>query len=240
MRGKPNTTALHPEELGDPIHDVLLEPGDVLYMPRGFPHEAWPPKGDMSLHLTLTVPTHAYSVAKIVEDAVKDVLHENPAFRDAIPVEDIMWDQIRTQSAEETFDARLDDLINRVSFQSSISKFLAKFHWFVTKSNAILAPNSTQREDAMWEILSAPTLGMNSVLTRAPTQAAWEQCAARTDNRVMGAVRSLVATIAKPGESFKVGQLLGLDTFGQVCAAQLLLHFGCVTTLEEFMLASYV
>ena len=41
----------------------------------------------MSLHLTLTVPTHAYSVAKIVEDAVKDVLHENPAFRDAIPVE---------------------------------------------------------------------------------------------------------------------------------------------------------
>ena len=37
--GKPNTSALSYEELGAPLLGVLLEPGDLLYMPRGYPHD---------------------------------------------------------------------------------------------------------------------------------------------------------------------------------------------------------
>lgn len=96
--GKPNTTGLDLKSIGDPIYDVLLQPGDLLYLPRGFPHEvasglqqlpfqAWQPKGETSLHLMLTIPTHAYSTGKIVQAVLEDVLDENAAFRDAIPVE---------------------------------------------------------------------------------------------------------------------------------------------------------
>ena len=52
--------------------DVHLQQGDVLYLPRGWPHEvlllllllgrlagqAWVPRGASSMHLTLGVNTH--------------------------------------------------------------------------------------------------------------------------------------------------------------------------------------
>ena len=37
-RGKRGDDALAPAELGDPLFDAWLEPGDVLYVPIGFPH----------------------------------------------------------------------------------------------------------------------------------------------------------------------------------------------------------
>jgi hypothetical protein len=37
---------------GEPVHELLLEPGDTLYLPRGWPHEASTGDGE-SLHLTI-------------------------------------------------------------------------------------------------------------------------------------------------------------------------------------------
>jgi len=229
MRGKPNTSALSYEELGAPLLDMLLEPGDLLYMPRGYPHEAWPPKGEMSLHLTLTVPTHAYSMGKIVEAAIEDVLSENVDFRDAIPVQDVMWPQTRTPEAEPQFESRLAELVSRVSLQSSLSKFLARFNWFVDKSNHLLAPNTTQEDDALWDILGAPRLQPDTLLRRAADEATWQACiAANTKIGVMANIQAQVAAVAALGEQFHLGQLEGLDTFGQVSAAAELLRTGCV------------
>lgn len=42
----------HPESLSDPVIETTLDPGDVLYMPRGYPHQAKATKG-RSLHLTI-------------------------------------------------------------------------------------------------------------------------------------------------------------------------------------------
>jgi bifunctional lysine-specific demethylase and histidyl-hydroxylase NO66 len=39
-------------EAGDPVDELTLEPGDTLYLPRGWPHEAVAQEGD-SLHLTV-------------------------------------------------------------------------------------------------------------------------------------------------------------------------------------------
>ncbi|WP_181160448.1 JmjC domain-containing protein [Streptomyces solincola] len=47
-----------PEHLGDPLWDVSLRPGDVMYLPQGTPHVAVA-ENDVSLHLTVTVtPRH--------------------------------------------------------------------------------------------------------------------------------------------------------------------------------------
>ena len=37
---------------GDPVHDLTLGPGDTLYLPRGWPHEAFTSAGE-SLHITV-------------------------------------------------------------------------------------------------------------------------------------------------------------------------------------------
>lgn len=42
-------------EIGDPILDVVLEPGDMLYFPRGIIHQANTVPGNYSLHITLSV-----------------------------------------------------------------------------------------------------------------------------------------------------------------------------------------
>jgi len=42
------------EDIGEPILEVELGPGDLLYMPRGLIHQAVSPPGEHSLHVTLS------------------------------------------------------------------------------------------------------------------------------------------------------------------------------------------
>lgn len=60
-------------EVGEPILDTVLEPGDLLYFPRGFIHQAHTVKGAHSLHITLSVyQKNAY--ADLFEQLVPRVL----------------------------------------------------------------------------------------------------------------------------------------------------------------------
>ena len=43
------------DEIGEPILDKTLEPGDCLYFPRGFIHQATTTGDSHSLHITLSV-----------------------------------------------------------------------------------------------------------------------------------------------------------------------------------------
>lgn len=42
------------EELSNPLIDCVLEPGDLLYMPRGAIHQAMALEDEHSLHITLS------------------------------------------------------------------------------------------------------------------------------------------------------------------------------------------
>jgi hypothetical protein len=59
---------------GEPVHDVVLRPGDTLYLPRGWLHEAVTSSSD-SLHLTvgLNVYTWADALRAALADAEADV-----------------------------------------------------------------------------------------------------------------------------------------------------------------------
>ena len=50
-----NLENLSQEDLGEPILDRVLEPGDCLYFPRGVIHQASTPSNSHSLHITLSV-----------------------------------------------------------------------------------------------------------------------------------------------------------------------------------------
>jgi Uncharacterized conserved protein len=43
------------EEIGTPILTVTLEPGDLLYLPRGYIHQASTVANEHSLHVTISV-----------------------------------------------------------------------------------------------------------------------------------------------------------------------------------------
>jgi hypothetical protein len=71
-----------PAELGDPIMDVPLRAGDLLYMPRGFPHQGLT-SGVSSLHLTLAVRVIRWS--QVLEQALALAADRDIRLRTAVP-----------------------------------------------------------------------------------------------------------------------------------------------------------
>ncbi|NEC14303.1 cupin [Streptomyces sp. SID8014] len=71
---------------GEPYLDTVLEPGDVLYLPRGWLHAARA-QGEVSVHLTLGVHTWTrYALAEHLAQAALAVLREDPALRGTLPL----------------------------------------------------------------------------------------------------------------------------------------------------------
>jgi ribosomal protein L16 Arg81 hydroxylase len=63
-------------------HTYTLAPGDTLYVPRGFPHEAVTASSS-SLHLTIGI--HVYTWADLLREALNLFAHERVEFRRALP-----------------------------------------------------------------------------------------------------------------------------------------------------------
>ncbi|MEU0657905.1 cupin domain-containing protein [Streptomyces lavendulocolor] len=72
-----------PEEPeGDPVADLVLSPGDVLYLPRGWWHSVTADQGTESLHLTFGMVTHTGADLMLW---VVDQLRSSLALREDIP-----------------------------------------------------------------------------------------------------------------------------------------------------------
>ncbi|MZD07089.1 cupin, partial [Streptomyces sp. SID5785] len=71
---------------GAPAVDAVLEPGDVLYLPRGWLHSARA-QGEVCVHLTLGVHTWTrYALAEQLAEAALAALREDPEMRGTLPL----------------------------------------------------------------------------------------------------------------------------------------------------------
>src|SRR5262249_39408699 len=66
---------------GAPIASVVLEPGDVLYVPRGFGHEA-STEDAASLHLTVAL--HAFTLFDLIQESLNVLGWDLPRLRQSI------------------------------------------------------------------------------------------------------------------------------------------------------------
>lgn len=76
------------EDLGEPVLQTVLEPGDLLYFPRGFIHQAECQDGVHSLHLTLSTfqrNTWGDFLEAVLPLAVQAAVEENVEFRRGLP-----------------------------------------------------------------------------------------------------------------------------------------------------------
>ena len=74
------------DEPGEPVLDLVLEPGDLLYMPRGWLHQALTSDTD-SLHLTIGV--NAYTWLDAVRDAL-ETCSDDVEFRRSVPADGVL------------------------------------------------------------------------------------------------------------------------------------------------------
>jgi ribosomal protein L16 Arg81 hydroxylase len=77
-------TSVEPERLSEPSCETVLNPGDVLYIPRGFPHEGIAGDGQASLHITLEI--HVRSWLDLMSDAMGALADRDVRFRKSAPV----------------------------------------------------------------------------------------------------------------------------------------------------------
>jgi ribosomal protein L16 Arg81 hydroxylase len=68
------------DSLPDPVLDLSLQPGDVLYIPHNTPHRA-SAEGNVSLHVTVVAGPRTW--AHHLLSAVQDILHSGPENRAA-------------------------------------------------------------------------------------------------------------------------------------------------------------
>jgi hypothetical protein len=69
-----------------PVIDAVLEPGDVLYLPRGFLHSATA-LGEISAHLTIGVHSVTrWGAAEAALDLVRTLAAEDPELRGSLPL----------------------------------------------------------------------------------------------------------------------------------------------------------
>lgn len=83
-RGGPRKgrASIREDECGPPISEFALEAGDLLYMPRGFLHEAWT-TDEPSTHVT--VGLHVVRWLDLLSVALAQVSNRDVRFRQALP-----------------------------------------------------------------------------------------------------------------------------------------------------------
>lgn len=88
--------------LPDPVLDLSLQPGDVLYIPHNTPHRA-SAEGNVSLHVTVVAGPRTW--AHHLLSAVQDILHNGPEF----------WDTpYLDETSPEEMVPKIEQLISRL------------------------------------------------------------------------------------------------------------------------------
>lgn len=77
------------EEIGEPCMDVILEPGDMLYFPRGYIHQAQTLKNHHSLHITVSAyqkQTYGDLLEVLIPMALREAINDNEMLRRGLPL----------------------------------------------------------------------------------------------------------------------------------------------------------
>jgi Cupin superfamily protein len=109
---------------GPPLLEAVLEPGDVLYVPRGFPHEARPAGPGFSLHLTVGVR------CRTAHDVLRELVSlaiEDSAFRGALPLR-FGQDGVNDVAAVTAVAARLRSWLADPPADAVVAALGSRFH----------------------------------------------------------------------------------------------------------------
>ena len=110
------------ERLPELLLETELHPGDMLYLPRGFVHEA-EARDSASLHITLDV--HVRTWRDFLEDALAAMADRNPRFRKSLPP-GILNDARAAATLEEGFRELMELVHREVRLVDALGKHAEK------------------------------------------------------------------------------------------------------------------
>jgi ribosomal protein L16 Arg81 hydroxylase len=111
------------DQLG-PVREVELRAGDLLYIPRGFVHEAFTAE-HASLHLTVGV--NVYRWADLLGEALAEMTRNDRRFRESVPSEVVSMPD-KAGAMEDHFRALLAVLAEQARVQTAARRLGDEFH----------------------------------------------------------------------------------------------------------------
>ena len=106
------------DRLSEPICEAVLEPGDVIYIPRGFVHEGMA-EGKPSLHITIDV--HVRTWYDFLHDALAAMAERAPEFRRSLPA-GFLNDEATMQSLAADFGQFMEIFQRKASYKDAVGK----------------------------------------------------------------------------------------------------------------------
>lgn len=93
----------------EPAIDAVLEPGDALYLPRGWLHAATA-QGDISIHLTFGIHNWTrFAVAEQLAQSALDALHDDPAMRASLALGESVPDEQVLEHIKQAMSAAVSE-----------------------------------------------------------------------------------------------------------------------------------
>jgi len=133
------TQDLPQDDLGEPIYETTLEPGDMLYFPRGTIHQAKTGSDSHSTHISIsTYQQHTWGdfMDHVVRLAVDNALEEDVSFRKGLPLNYLEYlgtqkNMSKYVDEEEEEEKKKDTISNENNenvkkFKEQIKEYLSK------------------------------------------------------------------------------------------------------------------
>jgi len=132
-KGQPKLLA---EDLGEPMISETLEQGDVLYMPRGYLHEATT-SDTTSLHITFAVPTADFAMGHFISEMIDGLARKVPSLRNSIapgllgcvPGDRAGASAASQEQCEEQFKTAVQTILENLDFDRAKKVFAGKMHY---------------------------------------------------------------------------------------------------------------
>lgn len=103
----------------DPLYEIDLSPGDLLYLPRGYVHEVFT-TSEYSLHISLGMEVYTWI------DLINEIIKNEPEFRRSLPVRALL-----AENSEKIdpafFDSMEEVLKDRSNIELAFRKIQSKF-----------------------------------------------------------------------------------------------------------------
>ena len=104
--------------------EFVIEPGQVLYVPRGLAHRATNAGEEPSLHITVGILVQTW--AEFMLEAVAEASLRTPEMRHSLP-RSLYFDATQRDANEAAFRAILAQMVEKISFDATVSVFGGNF-----------------------------------------------------------------------------------------------------------------
>ena len=126
---------------GPVVEELTLRAGDLLYCPRGVPHDA-SATAELSLHITFGAL--AYSWAEVMIEAMADACLDDEAFRRSLPV-----GFAADAAASDSLEAIFRDLVERFSRSARLGQAIEGLREKFISGRAALLPDQRRQVTAL-------------------------------------------------------------------------------------------